>query len=196
MRFTRSILHQYAQETVRQRERTEPDLHAAYLVGSLLDPEPLLGGTTDIDVILVHKYQAPVERETLAITPEVSLDLFHRTRNDYEQHRQFRRDPWMGYPLTFNHILLFDTDHWLEFIQASVSAEFHRVDNVLARVNTLSSTARASWFTLIQNTTLPHQEWLRNYLEILSLAAIAIAGLIGAPLTTRRFLVTVKVSCE
>jgi predicted nucleotidyltransferase len=66
------MLHKYAQETVRQRERTEPDLHAAYLVGSLLDAEPMLGGSTDIDVVLVHKYQALVERETQAITPEVS----------------------------------------------------------------------------------------------------------------------------
>jgi hypothetical protein len=196
MRITRAMLNKYAQETVNQRERTEPDLHAAYLVGSLLYAEPMLGGSTDIDVVLVHKYQASVERETQAITPEISLDLFHKTRNDYEQHRQFRRDPWMGYPLTFNHILLLDTDHWLEFIQASVSAEFHREDNVLARVNSLASAAREKWIDLIQNPSITHQEWLQHYLEILSLAANAIAGLIGPPLTTRRFLITLKDRCK
>ena len=196
MRITRSMLHKYAQETVRQRERSEPDLHAAYLVGSLLDVEPMLGGSTDIDLVLVHKYQAPVERETEAITPEVSVDLFHKTRNEYEQHRQLRRDPLIGYPLTFNHILRFDTDHWLEFIQASVSAEFHRSDNVLARVSSLSNMAREKWFNLIQNPSTSHQEWLHHYLEILSLAANAIAGLIGPPLTTRRFLLTLKDRCE
>lgn len=196
MRITRSMLHKYAQETVRQRERTEPDLHAAYLVGSLLDAEPMLGGSTDIDVVLVHKYQALVERETQAITPEVSLDLFHKTRNDYEQHRQLRHDPWMGYPLTFNHILLFDTDHWLEFIQASVSAEFHRMDNVLVRVNSLSSAARERWIDIIQNPALSHQDWLIQYLDTLSFAANAIAGLIGPPLTTRRFLLTLRERCE
>lgn len=196
MRITRSMLHKYAQESVRQRERTEPDLHAAYLVGSLLDAEPMLGGSTDIDVVLVHKYQAPLERETHAITPEVSLDLFHKTRNDYEQHRQLRRDPWLGYPLTFNHILLFDTDHWLEFIQASVSAEFHRADNVLARVNAMASAGRRKWFEIIQNPSISHQEWLQDYLEILALAANAIAGLIGPPLPMRRFLITLKDRCE
>ncbi len=90
MRITNSMLHKFAQETVSQRVRTEPDLHAAYLTGSLLGESPLLGGTTDIDLVLVHKYQAPVEREVQALTPEVSLDIYHKTKIEYDEHRQFR----------------------------------------------------------------------------------------------------------
>ena len=192
MRITNSMLHKFAQDTVNSRLRNEPDLHAAYLTGSLLSESPLLGGSTDIDLVLVHKYQAPVDREVQPLTPEVSLDIYHKTKNEYDEHRQFRKDPWRGYPLTHNHILLFDTDHWLEFIQASVSAHFHHSENVLARVQKLSTAARDQWFSLLRNPAQSYQEWLNRYLQILSLAANSIAELIGPPLTRRRFLVTFK----
>jgi hypothetical protein len=188
MRITKELLHKFAQETVKNRKRTEPDLHAAYLTGSLLQEEPLLGGTTDIDIVLVHKYKAPVERETEALTQDISLDIFHKVKDDYDQHRQLRRDPWLGYPLTHYNIILFDTDHWLEFIQATVNAEFQRTDNVLARVNDMLASARANWFSLIQTPSMSHLHWLNHYLSILALAANAAAGLVAPPLTTRRFM--------
>ncbi|MEA3326274.1 MAG: hypothetical protein U9R53_03070 [Chloroflexota bacterium] len=196
MRITQDLLHKFANETVKQRRRDEADLHAAYLTGSLLSDQPLLGGTTDIDMVLVHKYQAPVERETKALTQEVSLDIIHKKLEDYEHYRQLRQDPWMGYPLTRYHILLFDTDHWLEFLQASISANFHKPENVLARVNTLSNTARETWFELMQSNFETHLSWLNRYMESLSLAANAVCGLIGSPLTPRRFMMTFRERVE
>ena len=190
MRITKELLHKFARETVKQRQRSEPDLHAAYLTGSVLLESPLLGGITDIDLVLVHKYQTPTARETLALTGDISLDIFHKRQEDYEQHRHLRQDPWMGYPLTHYHIRLFDTNHWLEFIQSSVNADFHRPDNVLARVNLFLNAAREGWFSLIQTPSETHVEWLNQYLMVLAHSANAIAGLIGPPLTTRRFLET------
>ena len=192
MRITQDLLHKLAKETVKQRQNEEPDLHAAYLTGSILDKHPLLGGTTDIDMVLVHKYQAPVERETKALTREVSLDIIHKKMEDYDQYRQLRQDPFMGYPLTRYHIRMFDTDHWLEFLQASVSADFHKPENVLARVNYLANSARESWFSLIQAAPDSHLSWLKIYLSSLAQAANAVSGLIGPPLTTRRFLMTFR----
>lgn len=188
MRITKNLLHKFASETVKQRKRSEPDLHAAYIMGSILSDEPLLGGSTDIDLMLVHRYLAPTPRETIALTPEISLDIFHKTREDYEPVRQFRQDPWMGYPLTYNHILLYDTDHWLEYIQSSVTAEFHREDNVLARVNVFLSAARDMWRTLMTSPLQNHLAWLDQYLHALELGANAISGLIGPPLSERRFM--------
>ena len=190
MRITKNLLNKFARETVKQRKRSEPDLLAAYLMGSVLSNEPLLGGTTDIDLVLVHRYLAPTARETDAITPEISLDIFHKTQDDYTQLRQFRQDPWLGYPLTYNHILLFDTDHWLEYVQSSVTAEFHREDNVLARVNVFLSAARDRWRNLSTSPPQNHLVWLDQYLNALSLGANAICGLIGPPLNTRRFMMT------
>lgn len=190
MRITKNLLHKFASETVKQRKRSEPDLHAAYIMGSILSDQPLLGGTTDIDLMLVHRYLAPTPRETVAITPEISLDIFHKTREDYEPVRQFRQDPWIGYPLTYNHILLFDTDHWLEYIQSSITAEFHREDNVVARVNVFLSAARDHWRTMMTAPPQEHLDWLDQFLHALEMGANAISGLIGPPLTERRFMMT------
>jgi hypothetical protein len=192
MRITKELLHKFAEGTVKNRLRSEPDLHAAYITGSLLRDEPLLGGTTDIDLVFVHKYQAPLEREIDSLTKEISLDIIHTVKEDYDQHRQLRKDPWIGYPLTHYHIVLFDTDHWLEFIQASINAEFHRPDNVLARVNGLLNSARENWFSLIQSPSVNHLQWVDHYLSILALAADAVIGLIAPPLTTRRFMVDLE----
>lgn len=190
MRITKNLLHKFASETVKQRKRSEPDLHAAYIMGSILSDEPLLGGTTDIDLMLVHRYLAPTDREVVSITPEISLDIFHKTREDYEPLRHFRQDPWIGYPLTYNHILLFDTDHWLEYVQSSITAEFHREDNVLARVTVFLSAARDYWRSLMTSPPQNHLSWLDHYLHALELGANAISGLIGPPLTERRFMMT------
>ena len=190
MRITKNFLHKAALDTVKQRTRSEPDLHAAYLTGSLLSDDPLLGGTTDIDLVLVHKFLAPVARETLALTPEVSLDILHKTTSDFEPARQLRQNALIGYPLTFYHIILYDSDHWLEFIQSTVSAEFHRADHVLARVNPLLHSAREIWRTLNEQPPEKYLDWLDLYLDALSLSTNALAGLIGPPLTTRRFMIT------
>ena len=188
MRITRELLHKIARDTVKARKRSEPDILAAYLIGSVLTEEPLLGGTTDIDLVLVHKYQVPVERETVAVTREVSLDILHKRKDDFDHHRTLRQDPWLGYPLTYNHILLADTDHWLEFIQAGVTAEFHRSDNVMVRVRGMLNEAREGWFALNRTVFSTHEAWLQQYLAVLTSAANAVTGLIGPPLTTRRFL--------
>ncbi len=188
MRITQKLLLEYARETIKRRQRGEIDLHAAYLTGSVLSEAPLLGGTTDIDLVLVHKFQVLVKRECQSFTPEVSLDIFHTLRDDYDEHKNLRHDPLLGYPLTNNNILLYDHEHWLEFIQAGVSANFHRADNVLERVNALLSSARDRWFDLMQSPDKSHLDWLDGYFESLSLAANAVAGLIGPPLTRRRFL--------
>lgn len=189
MRITDDLLHKFALDTVKTRTRTEPDIHAAYLTGSILTDDPLLGGATDIDIVLVHRYQISTERETEAVTPEISLDIRHVLKDAYEPHRKLRQDPWLGYPMTRSNILLHDTNHWLEFIQAGVSADFFSPENVLARSNGLLESASQTWFNLLKSAPESHAVWVQRYLDILALAANAIAGLIGPPLDTRRFLV-------
>ena len=196
MRITQDLLQNIALDAVKSRKRSEPDLLAAYLAGSVLTDEPLLGGTTDIDIVLVHKYQVTVEREAVPVSREVSLDIVHRRKDDFDHHRELRQDPWLGYPLTYYHILLADTDHWLEFIQSSVTAGFHRSDNVLIRVRGLLDSARESWYVLNQNAFPDHNSWLQQYLSVLTLAANAVTGLIGPPLTTRRFILSFSEQVE
>ncbi|QRN82694.1 hypothetical protein JR338_09735 [Chloroflexota bacterium] len=189
MRITDDLLHKFALDAIKTRSRTEPDLHAAYLIGSVPLDDALLGGAADIDIVLVHRYKIDVKREVEDITPEVSLDIHHVLKDAYEPHRKLRQDPWLGYPVTQPNILLHDTNHWFEFIQAGVSADFQSAENVLARSNLLLEAARENWLNLLKSTPASHALWLQQYLDILYLAANAVAGLIGSPLTTRRFLV-------
>ena len=67
MRITDDLLHKLAIDAVKTRSRTEPDIHAAYLTGSILTDDPLLGGATDVDIVLVHRYTLTTEREVEAI---------------------------------------------------------------------------------------------------------------------------------
>jgi len=189
MRITDDLLHKFAKDAVKTRSRSIPDLHAAYLTGSILTDEALLGGAADIDIVIVHRYQITTEREVEAITPEVSLDIQHILKDSFEPHRKLRQDPWLGYPMTRTKILLHDTNHWLEFIQSGVSADFQSPENVLARSNSQLDAARQNWLSLLKSPPKGHPLWIQQYLNILALAANAVAGLIGPPLTTRRFLV-------
>ncbi|MBG0770837.1 MAG: hypothetical protein H0S82_03965 [Anaerolineaceae bacterium] len=192
MRLTDDLLHKFALDAVKTRSRNEPDIHAAYLTGSILTNEALLGGAADIDIVLIHRYQITTEREVEAITPEVSLDIQHVLKDSFEPHRKLRQDPWLGYPLTQPKIMLHDTNHWFEFIQAGVSADFQSAENVLARSNLQLSAARENWMKLLKSAPKSQVLWIQQSLNILALAANAVAGLIGPPLTTRRFLVNFR----
>ena len=189
MRITDDQLHKFALDAVKTRSRNEPDIHAAYLTGSILTDDALLGGAADIDIILVHRYQITADREVEAITPEVSLDIQHILKDSYEPHRKLRQDPWLGYPVTQPKIMLYDTNHWFEFIQAGVSADFQSAENVLARADLQLAAARQNWLNLLKSSPESQVLWIQQSLDILALAANAVAGLIGPPLTTRRFLV-------
>ena len=67
-----------------------------YLTGSLLTEEPLLGGTTDIDLICVHRQRTAMRREIVRLVDEVHLDIGHFTQADFDQPRHLRQDPWLG----------------------------------------------------------------------------------------------------
>ena len=50
MRVTRESLLRIAKETAQERAYNDKDIVAAYLTGSLLNVDPMLGGTADIDI--------------------------------------------------------------------------------------------------------------------------------------------------
>ncbi len=54
-------------------------------------------------------------------------------------------DAGLGYLLINNPMLLHDTQHWFEFIQASVRSQFWQPDNVIQRVRPMVEHARQTW---------------------------------------------------
>ncbi len=188
MRITRETLLKIARETATQRVRTNRHLLCIYLTGSLLGDEALLGGTADIDLVFVHDSMPLQEREVVRVSDDVHLDIAHHAQSVYHQPRNLRKNPWIGSYLCNSPLALHDMQHWFEFTQASVSAQFDLPVNVLERARPLADSARQTWFELQAGECLadPHTVWA--YIKALENVANAIACLSGPPLTERRFL--------
>jgi len=113
VRITQELLLKLTHNEINKRLRQNPDLVAIYLAGSVLTGDPLLGGSTDIDLVFVHKEDPPVSREVARISYEISLDIVHHHQSLYTYHRQLRLNPWLGPSLSPPASILHDPDPWL-----------------------------------------------------------------------------------
>jgi hypothetical protein len=189
MRITLEMLHKVARDTVSQRAKADRDIIAAYLHGSLLQSEPLLGGTTDIDLFFIHNSDAPEEREMVRLTDEVHLDIAHHPRRLYRQARELRHHPWMG-PTIYECKILYDPQHFMDFILASVGGQFNQADNVIARARGQAEQARQIWLSFQLEHPEPGLEETIRYLKAVEYAANSITSLSGAMLPERRLLLS------
>jgi hypothetical protein len=186
MRITRETLIRIAKETAQKRALGDPGLVAAYLTGSLRSENPFLGNSTDIDIVLVHAGQPKVRREILPVTDEIHLDIVHNPRSEYEKPKDLRINPWLG-PELYDPLPLYVSQHFFEFIQAGVRAEYAEPANVMARARRNAEHARQIWSGLqLSQETGPVR--LLSYLKGVNHAANAIALLTGGPLAERRFM--------
>jgi len=191
MRVTRESLIRIAKETSQERAFNDRDIVAAYLTGSLLsDTDPMLGGTTDIDLVLVHTQHPGVLREIVKLTPDFHLDIVHRSKDEFKSPRELRMDPMLGYEM-YDPMLLYQREKFFEFVQAGLRAgfEFHAPALVLTRCRKLLAEARKDWIDLSDisaDKAGPLQ--VKQYLRAVYHAANAIAELNGNPLAERRFL--------
>jgi hypothetical protein len=195
MRITRDLLLRLAKENTEERAYNTESIIAAYLTGSLLNEEPLLGGTTDIDLVFVHNGPPALPREIKALSPDIHLDIHHRYEKEYDPPRALRSDPWLGYEL-YAPQLLYETKHFFEFHQASLRAGFDEPKNLLKRSFTILNTARKNWVDLQLSASETSPDTILHYLEALHLAANSIAELTGPPLAERRFLMDLPARAE
>ena len=195
MRITRDLLIRLAKENTEERAFNTESIIAAYLTGSLLREEPLLGGTTDIDLVFVHNAPPAISREIKALSPDIHLDIRHRYEKEYNPPRALRSNPWLGYEL-YAPQLLYETKHFFEFHQASLRAGFDEPKNLLKRCFTLLNTARKIWMDLQLNAEETNPATILHYLDALQHAANAIAELTGPPLAERRFLLDLPARAE
>ncbi len=188
MRITRETLLKIARETAERQGRRDRGLVCIYLTGSLLTETPLLGGSTDIDLVYVHSAQPIIPREIIQINDEVHLDIAHYSISDFQPARKLRHEPWLGSYLTYNPIVLHDMQHWFEFTQASAGAQFDQPENTILRARKFSESARQGWMDLQTSQVPGISQQIMRYLKVMEQAANAIAVLSGPPLTERRFL--------
>lgn len=187
MRINLELLQRIARDTVAERARTERDLLAIYLHGSLLTGDPLLGGAADIDLFFVHNNSLPQEREIVPMTEEVHLDISHHPRSLYTQPRRLRNHPWLG-PVVYGCKILYDPQHFMDFTQASVRGQFNQPDNVMSRARSQAEHARQIWLSLHNTAQADGIKPLTDYLRAVVHAANAVAILSGPALAERRFL--------
>jgi hypothetical protein len=195
MRITRETLLKIAKDTVSLRARERHGLVAAYLCGSLLEDEYLLGGTGDIDLVLVHTDPVEAGREIVGLTDEIHLDIAHHYQGDYSQVRSLRTHPWLG-PLLNSCKVIHDPQHFMDFIQASVRGQFDRADNSLGRARKQVEVARNIWLKHQGETFLVEPKDVEAYFRAVAHAVNAVAGLSGPPLTERRFLLQFPARAE
>lgn len=187
MRINLELLQRIARDTVTERTRTERDLLAIYLHGSLLTGDPLMGGAADIDLFFIHNNSLPQEREIVPVTEEVHLDISHHPRSLYTQPRRLRNHPWLG-PVVYGCKILYDPQHFMDFTQASVRGQFNQPDNVMSRARSQAEHARQIWLSLHSTAQADGIKPLTDYLRAVVHAANAVAILTGPALAERRFL--------
>lgn len=194
MRITRELLLKIAEDTVAERTRSDSNIIGAFLIGTVLDGEPLLGGTADIDLVFVYP-DVNQYREVVRLTEDVHLDILHHGKKEYEPARELRLSPWKGTTI-YACKPLFDPEHFLDFTQASVRGLFHHPDNVMGRSAPLLEAARSTWIGFHNNPPEygPEQVW--DFLIALENVANAVACLSGSPLTERRFLINFSACAE
>ncbi len=190
MRLTRETLLKIARDTANQRARVSRRIICIYLTGSLLGESPLLGGTTDIDLIVIHDSEPIQPREVVRLSDDVHLDIGHYDQSLFHQPRHLRADPWFGPFIYAKPLVLYETHHWFDFIQAATGAQFFQPDYILQRATNLSQKARQSWMDLEFNADAPHAQRVYHFLETLENAGNALVCLTGQgePLAERRFM--------
>lgn len=196
MLINKDMLIRLAKDQVARRLRQPNEIVSIYLTGSVLGEDPLIGGATDIDMVIVHKEDPPVEREVLRVSYEVSFDIVHHHQSLYTFHRRLRQDPWLGYALCNHGAVLYNADHWFDFIHAGVSSQFDAPENVHARALKFADRARQQWFDLEDPQDIPFDAWVDLYLKTVNSAANIVAVVTGPALTLRRFMLDYPVRAE
>jgi hypothetical protein len=186
MRINREMLLRLAEEAALRRGKQGQDVICVYLVGSLLRAEPLLGGTTDIDLVVVHEDRPPVEREWAPVSHEVHYDIAHYPRERFEPPRVLRLDPWMGGSLHSGARLLYEPRHWFEFVQAGAAAQFDLPENIAQRAGQLARSARQRWLDLSNGSPAGDIPPLSTFLKSIEEGTNALLCLDGDPLPDRR----------
>lgn len=188
MRITREKLLNFAQMYVKRQLDSKLRPVCIYLTGSLLWDDPMIGGSTDIDLVYIHDSEPPLAREIIRVTDEVHLDIAHLNQEIFRYPRQLRTDPWLGSYLCYNPRLLHDSQHWFEFTQAGAGAQFDLPGYVIERARPLEDAARQTWLRFQSDPPADTPHRVYSYLKMCEQASNAIACLSGPPLTERRFL--------
>jgi hypothetical protein len=188
MRITRESLITLANTNAAELAERDNTVVCIYLTGSLLEQDFMLGNSTDIDLVCAHggRYTA-TPREVKRVSDEITFDIAHLSDSRFGEPRSLRQDVWLGSFLWKGVKVLYDNEHWFEFLQAGATAQFMSPENVLSRVRSLADHARTLWRYLDEQPPENTTQKIDLFFQSLEEGGNAIASLTGVPLTIRRY---------
>lgn len=196
MRVTRDTLLNLARENAAKLTAKDRGLVCVYLTGSLLRPDPFIGGITDIDLICVHDRPITACREIVRITSDVHLDIAHYPQEAFSPARKLRIDPWIGGALELGAISLQDTTHWFDLTRSSAISQYWQSSNVSARCRLFLDSARQDWQALVDGSVPQGIKRIQTFVNAVRKTANATACLSGMPLTVRRLFIDLPERAE
>lgn len=184
MRITRDALLKIAKDTAEKKLAPNKDVTAVFLVGSMLSEDPFMGGTTDVDLLVIYNGEPPDTQEIIKLSNEFHVDIRYEAASVYAQPRELRGDPWRGHAM-WNPTLLHQKGRFFEYTQSILRAQFDEPANKLKRAYALSAPAREAW-SIMQFD--PSSVEPLALLTAAANAANVVAVLSGEPLPERRLL--------
>jgi hypothetical protein len=185
VRVTRDKLIDLARAEAERRGQSE-DVISGYLIGSVADGEPLIDGTADIDLVLIHTYLPERARELLPLSENIHFDITHHHSDLYSNPPELRIHPWLG-PSMCEPIFLYDPNHFFERAQAGVRGQFYQLDYVHARSAAFLKNARRFKSNMVHSIT-----WITNYAHAILEAFNALVNLGGFPVAGRRMVLKLE----
>jgi len=187
--ISRGKLLDLARDELNQRKRDE-DLLSGFAIGSVVRGTAFLGGTADIDLVLIHRDDLQRPREFIRLSHQVHLDIVHHSQSFFRRPRELRTDPWMG-PAIAEPGFLYDPEHFFERIQASVRGQFHRPDFTLQRAQGFLERSRHH-----QSLMQLSRRWQQHYLLAIRCGANALLTCYEGPVAGRAWLVNLRERCQ
>lgn len=185
MRITREKLIDLAREEAERRGQTENVL-SGYLIGSVVSGDPMIGGSADIDLVLIHQEQPIQNREIVPLSHDIHLDITHHACELYQHPPELRVEPWLG-PSMCEPIFLYDPEHFFERAQAGVRGQFFRSDHAYTRSMAFLNRARR-----MKPVIDSEPGWVTKYMQSALEAANALASLGGFPIAGRRITILLR----
>jgi hypothetical protein len=178
LRVTRDKLIDLArQEAVQRAGRGR--LTSAFIIGSLIHGEPFLGGSADVDLVLIYEDLQAENRQRIALNDNIHLDISMHPRQAFDPPRPLRLDPFWG-PAISQALQVYDPHHFFEYVEAAVRAQYRRPDYMLERSLRALEHARRHHLAAVADHALDH------YLDSLLWATNALALMAGRPAAGRR----------
>jgi hypothetical protein len=187
MRITKDRLISLAKNFVLEETFRDKHITCIFLTGSALGDQFLLNNTTDIDLVIIHRTAAKLERKTIRISHQVHYDCWTYPVSLFQDSKTLRLNPWIGSAFCGETLVLYDEGHWFDFQQAAIFSKFFEPETRYQRCKPLLDKARNDWLLLDGlegSLEFPH---VQRYVQTLENLGNLLAGLVDFPLTLRRF---------